>query len=359
MAKLNWSKVKQPCFVWKVRPSDAVCKALTDPNNPASGYHRVTGNRKALRLLGRFAEGVLKKWDHDAGTKAVALVGPSSSGKTWTAESHATVLGLPFVEVAPEFASMDALFARIKGELERAGLKLVAQKKEADQPFDFVFPPVVVFIDEAHMVKKPLQKGGLLKAIDDADRTMLLSDGTFVNTSKVHWVIGTTEFYDLFDPLRKRFDPITLVSHTKAELAEMVLKKHPDLGDAVAKRVAHYVRIPRAANNFVKSLREYKDSSPSESWLTLVEEVARDKEIGANGLTLSEMKVLEALSSGPVGKEALPSIVGLRAAELWSEVIPTLEVNTPDMPALVVRTRKGIALTDAGRGVLAAAAVAA
>jgi|SRR5581483_1576581 len=358
MAKLNWSKVKQPCHVWPVVPA-RVRKMLVDPSNPKSGYHPVTGNGKALRMLGKFAEGVLATEDHDAGRKAFALVGPASSGKSWTAYHHvAKVLNLTFVDVTPEFKTADELFAIIQRELEKNGLALVKQVTSADQPYEYVLPPCGVFIDEAHQIKKSLQKGVLLKAIEANDRTLMLADGSKVSTAKVHWIVGTTHFYDLFKPLRSRFEKVKLVSHTKAELAVMARKANRDLPAEVCERVAHYCRLPREVNDFIRSLRDYHRSDGGDL-LALVEEVARDKDIDEGGLTAEQVLVLKALKDGPVGKETLPAVTGLEESELFNDVLPGLMLTTPDMPALVVPSRQGFRLTPAGQAELASRRAAA
>ncbi|MGH7175616.1 MAG: AAA family ATPase [Minisyncoccia bacterium] len=358
MAKLNWSKVKQPCHVWPVVPV-RVRKLLVDPSNPKSGYYPITGNRKALRKLGKFSEGVLGTEDHDAGGKAYALIGPASSGKSWTALHHVSkVLGLTFVDVSPEFKTADELFAIIQKELEKNGLQLVKQVASADQPYDYVLPPCGVFIDEAHSLAKKLQKGVLLKAIEANDRTLQLSGGVKVSTHKVHWLVGTTHFFDLFKPLRSRFERVKLVSHTKAELAVMAGKANKDIPVEVCERVAHYCRLPREVNDFIKTLRDYHRSDGGDL-LTLVEEVARDNDIDAGGLNAEQVLVLQALKDGPVGKETLAVVTGLEESELMNEVLPGVMLSTPDMPALVVPSRQGYRLTPAGQTELAKRAMAA
>jgi Holliday junction resolvasome RuvABC ATP-dependent DNA helicase subunit len=357
MTKTNWSKIKQPCFVWGrpdgPGPSREVRKAMTDPDNPKSHYHRVTGNRRGLRQLARFAEERLGRHDHDAGDKAFALTGPSSCGKNWTAESHARVLGLPFCMVAPEFKTANALFDTIRRDLERQTIRVVKQGLDADQPFDYVLPPCVVFLDEAHAISMKLQKGVLLKAIDKADRTLTLSDGSKVCTSKVHWIAATTHFYTLFKPLRTRFEVIKLVSHTKVELAEMVKKANKELPVEVCERIAFYSRLPRECNGLVGAVRDYSRSDPDEDWATLLEMVARDKGIDELGLYVEQVAVLSALGNGPVGKDALPSLTAIDPTELESEWLPGLLVTTSDMQALVMKTPRGYVLTPAGREELA------
>jgi Holliday junction resolvasome RuvABC ATP-dependent DNA helicase subunit len=318
---------------------------LTNPDNQKSAYSKFIGNRKAIKRLGRISADALANRNHVARELAVALLGPSSAGKTTLARLHAQVLGLPFVEIGPaSVRTADRLLDLIGKATQEAGYPLVEVKKDNH----YFLPPVVVFLDEVHAFN-PHFFQLLLKAVEYNDHMLETEDGRTADTYNVHWVTATTDRGDLPTQFDNRFMQIPLNLYSKEEVGQIILAKHPQIGDDAAKLVAHYnSRVPREADAFAREMLLEARLSPGQSWVDVAKRIAEDREIDEHGMTLQRVRILTALGQRPVSEERLAQVAGCKVKELNKHVLPALTSFPDGEEPMVVVTTKGYTITAKG-----------
>jgi len=338
-------------------PSQAMRRWLTDPANSSCPLSRFIGNDKAKERLSRAAYAAWGREDHCCSEQSFALLGPSSAGKTTLARLFGETVMLPFVEVHPRAVRNAAeLFWLVPRKLESivvdfptgpASLKLIVGDN-----YDWVLPPMVVFVDEVHALDKDMVPE-LLKGIEPKDGIMAVGDGYNADCRNVCWIVATTERGRLFPPFENRFCKIQLEMHGAAEIAEIVGLNNPDWGTNVCRLVAKYTsRVPREALAFAIDMRLEKDMNGGE-WTDVAARVARSHGIDQFGLTRKRLHILTALGQiGPIARGRMCDIAQCAAEELEKFQMPVLLSCTADDAAMVVVTSRGYAITGRGLGEL-------
>lgn len=310
------------------------------------------GNEQAIRRLSRAVFCAFGKEDHCCSEYSFALCGPPSTGKTHLAKLFAKTIGLPFVVIEPQMArKVHDIFEEVSSVCENFSKDNV--KKGDLSLFDYgeskyIFPPLVIFIDEVHNLKSNVVQG-LLKATEPKDRTMITEQGFSVNTRNVCWLIATTDRGDLFDAFDTRFQKITLRLYSKKEMAKIIKLSNPDWSDDVCDLVAKYnSQVPREALAFARDMRVEHEIYPQD-WESVASKVAEDHGIDPFGMTYMRVEVLKALGQAPMSASQLPFIVHVKEEELRKYIMPPLLGKTPDrqMP-LVTVTSKGYTITGSG-----------
>lgn len=319
------------------------------PDNPELSLNKFIGNKEAIRRLSRAVFSAYGKTNRDCSDYSFALCGPASTGKTFLARLFAEDLGIPFVVIEPQSVKrVQDIFDEIENAC--AGFEHDISLVEHDGN-KYYPPPMVVFIDEVHNLKNSVVQG-LLKATEPNDRTMVTEDGLEVDTSRVCWMIATTDRGDLFDAFDTRFQKINLRLYSKEEMACIIKMNNPDWDDDTCMIVAKYnSQVPREAIAFAKDMRVEREMS-EDSWENVAATVARDHEIDEYGMTFKRVEVLKALGQNPVSASQLPFVIHVKEEELKKFIMPPLMSRTPDQEPMVTVSSRGYTITLAGLAAL-------
>jgi len=326
---------------------------------PRPYFSNIVGQDIAKRKLRRAAVNALQKWDHNCCEYSFLITGPSSVGKTTLVKAFAGIVNLPFVEVSPRSVqTMDDLFNLIHHALAQCNppLPLMPIKRANN----YELPPCIIFIDEAHALRKGIQND-LLKAIEADDRQFTTEAGENVSTANVCWFFATTEVGDLFGPLLNRFTEINLKPYNREEIAEIVRKKYPVLDIETCRDIAHYEsRVPRRAISFANELLQEAQQRPGIDLCYLIKEIAEENEIDEYGMHKRHLHILRLLAEKPVSKDRLALSLQVGKEELERLIMPPIMLSTVDNPSLVTVCQAGYTLTEHGlqelmkRGMLSA-----
>lgn len=328
-------------------PSDTFRRIWADPKSSDNPFRKYVGNEAAIRRLSRAAYVAFGDKNHLC-PHNFALIGPASTGKTSVAKMFAELLELPFVEIDPRSINQvnDILIAT--GEVLKKTVNSRGESLEINiEGQNLVLPPCVIFIDEVHLLKRSVVQG-LLKATEPNDRQMQTEVGWKVDTSRVTWIIATTERGLLFDAFDTRFIKINLNLYSLEEIAKIVKINFPKWDDKVCELVAKYGgRVPREVLAFAREVDlEYQMNGGT--WERAVKVVAQDSGIDEFGMTYQRVEILKALGNGPLSKSRMTHVAGCKEEELVKFVMPTLFVNTSDQQPLVSVASRGYVITEAG-----------
>lgn len=338
-------KVFQRQMKFSVMDRDSRRQAV-DPSNSSFPINKFVGNEEARRRLSRAVFAALGSTNRCCSDYSFALCGPASTGKTYLAKLFAESLDLPFVSIEPQSVkSVHDIFLEIE-KVCREHHKSIALVQNEDG--GYILPPMVVFIDEVHNLRKKVVQG-LLKATEPSDRTMVTEEGLKVCTSHVCWMIATTDRGDLFDAFDTRFQKVNLRLYSKKEMAKIIKMNNPDWSDDVCLLVAKYnSHVPREALAFARDMRVEHDMSGSVSWEQAAAIVAQDHGIDALGMTNSRVDVLKALGQRPISCTQLQYVVHVKEDELKKFVMPPLLAKTSESEPLVTVSTRGYTITLEG-----------
>lgn len=335
----------------------AVCK----PPRQFPPLENLIGNADAVSRLTRGAFDAWTKTPRSAADLSLAFIGPASSGKTTCAAHYSAAVCLPFVEIQPqEVLDIGDIYVKIREAVDGAEVLnpltgetehfecIVLERDENHVATKIILPPCVVFIDEVHRLRPKIVQGGLLKACEHSDRSMMTEDGIFVDTSHVCWIVATTERGKLFSAFETRFSKVSLRLYSEHETAQILKLKYPKLPDAACLEAAHYCRsVPREAMAFAREMIAERKLT-RHAWEDCAAAVARDNGIDEYGMTLQRLQILTILAGGPVPKNRLAVRLGVKPLELERFILPPLQSVTPDQPDMLVSVcPKGFCLTPA------------
>ena len=327
-------------------------RKFVSPNNTNLPLNKFIGNEEAIRRLSRAAFSAFGNSNHDCSDYSFALCGPPSTGKTYLTKLFAQTLDLPFVVIEPQMVkTTHDIFEEINRVLQEYSGRGIDKKELSLFDYgdkNFIAPPMVVFIDEVHNLKNSVVQG-LLKATEPNDRVMITEEGCIMDTSKICWMIATTDRGDLFDAFDTRFQKISLRLYSKKEMARIIKMNNPDWSDDVCLLVSNYnSQVPREAIAFAKDMRVEYEMNPS-SWEEVAKVVAKDHSIDDFGLTNSRVEVLKALGQNPMSASQLPFVIHVKEDELRKYIMPPLLSRTLDQAVpLVTVCSKGYVITKMG-----------
>lgn len=321
-------------------------RLAVDPANPDFELNGFVGNKEARRRLGRAVFSALGKRNRCCSDYSFALCGPASTGKTYLAKLFARSLGLPFVSIEPQSVRrVHDIFLEVEKACRSHNENIALVKNEDGE---YIFPPMVIFIDEVHNLRKNVVQG-LLKATEPNDRTMVTEEGVVVATDYVCWVIATTDRGDLFDAFDTRFQKVNLNLYSKGEMAQIIKMNNPDWDDETCLIVAKYnSHVPREALAFARDMRVEYEMNGCVSWEQAAAIVAKDHGIDRLGMTEARVKVLKALGQRPISSAQLQYVVHVKEEELKRFVMPPLLARTPDSEPLVTVSTRGYTITLEG-----------
>jgi hypothetical protein len=324
-----------------------------DPSNPISPYYGFIGNRRALDKVIRIDFETLGRYNHLCSDLNLAVIGEAGCGKNELVKRHARANKLPFVEISPKsikrvqdiFVEIDRVCSAWK---DSEGRKLDLQLVEYVGDYDYLIPPVNVFIDEVHALAAPVVQG-LLKATEFKDAMLVTEKNIRVNCKNVHWIIATTDRGKLFDAFDTRFTKVILNLYTKDEVAQIIQGENKDWDLTTCKLVAHFCgRVPREALAFAREMRLEHNMNSNLSWKDVAYKIANDNEIDPFGMTFKRLAIIKALGQGPIGKANLPVIAGVKVEELEKFIMPWLLATTSDQESMVGVDTRGYHITKAG-----------
>lgn len=336
--------------------ADAVSPAqITVPTVPLEIRQRVTeafsgfiGNRAAVDGLKR---AILKAplFTPPQLPASYLFTGNPSTGKTELARRVARCLGLPFVSLDGRgLATRERLFELVDGALRDTGQQANRVGLQYQKPV-LEYPPLVVFIDEIHLVPRSIQES-LLTALEPKDRFLLLSDRV-ARLPRATFLFATTRPSDVDMAFRTRCTEIPLQNYTEDEVATIVGLAYSEWPDPLRRKIAKLGRfVPRIALELARELAnealvsEHQERSLDEH----LEEVRRTRLIDSNGLGLSDIEYLELLDreARPLGeRHILTMLTNIDKDRFLEEVEPLLVARMK----LVRRTERGREITHEGR----------
>jgi Holliday junction resolvasome RuvABC ATP-dependent DNA helicase subunit len=321
-------------------------RMIVDPNNSTYPLNKFIGNEEARRRLSRAIFSALGNKNRNCSDYSFALCGPASTGKTHLAKLFADVLKIPFVSIEPQsIRRVHDIFLEIEKTCAKFDERISLVEYEGQKYF---LPPMIVFIDEVHNLKRSIVQG-LLKATEPNDRTMITEEGYEILTHKVCWMIATTDRGDLFDAFDTRFQKVNLRLYSKKELAQIIRMNNPDWSEEVCLLVAKYSSsVPREALAFARDMRVEHEMNGKASWEEVASIVAKDHGIDKHGMTLSRVEILRTLGQSPVSSAQLPFVVHVKEDELKKFIMPPLMSRTPDQEPFVTVSSRGYTITKAG-----------
>ena len=210
------------------------------------------GNRAAIDTLKR---GILKARLSDPPQLPASylLTGNPSTGKTELSRRVALALGLPFVSLDGRgLVGRERLFELIDDRLRDYGLHAHQIGTQYQRP-QLQYPPLVVFVDEVHLVPKLVQES-LLTALEPKDRSVLLEDKLAL-LPQVTFLFATTRPSNVDLAFRTRCTEVLLQDYTEEEVATIVGLEHRDWPEPLRRRIARYGRlVPRISLEIAREL---------------------------------------------------------------------------------------------------------
>lgn len=324
---------------------------MIDENNPNCPLNKFIGNKEAIRRLSRAAFSAFSKENRDCSDYSFAICGPPSTGKTYLAKLFASTLELPFVQIEPQaIKKVHDIFLETQKVCKEYSKGVIAGSLSLHDygGNKYVLPPMIIFIDEVHNLKSSVVQG-LLKATEPKDRVMFTELGYYVSTSKVCWIIATTDRGDLFDAFDTRFQKVSLRLYSKQEMSRIVKMNNPDWSNELCLLVAEYnSHVPREAIAFAKDMRVEYEMNPN-LWKEIAKSVAKDHGIDEFGMTFTRLDALKALGQAPISASQMPFVVHVKEEELKKFIMPPLLARTPDQKTpLVTVCNKGYSITPVG-----------
>lgn len=278
-----------------------------------TAFHGFIGNEAAVkRITNDLLRALIDRPPYLS--KNFLFTGQPSTGKTEISRRIAAVLHLPFVKLDGRgLRSRERLFDLIDGELSQQNLTPSQVNTQASLPV-LQYPALVVFIDEVHLVPRPIQES-LLTMLEAADRSVTLSDRIAL-MNRATFLFATTRASDVDAAFRSRCSEVQLKEYSREQVAEMVRLKFP-----VAWPTPVYLaiaqlgrRVPRIALELARELETAITVSEDPS-LTVeqhLEEVRKARELDELGLTLVDLEYLSHLQreNRPIGEQTVLNMMG-------------------------------------------------
>lgn len=281
-------------------------------------------------------------------SESIIFTGPASTGKTLFSKTIAASLRLPYVETTgTSLKSVEQLFEQIDKWLDIEGISHEESGHRGGLPLR-KYPPLVIFIDECHQLKRPVQDA-LLTMTEPSERTAILRNFA-ADMSNTTFLFATTDIGLMEKALKTRAREINLKPYEPEDIAEIIGRIHKGWSSEARKLIAMAGRMtPRIAKERAKDLdrilrQDYKGQKPSES---IVVEVM-NKEWGQDrlGMTDRDRRYLSAIenANGPIGGENIAQQLGIELTEVENDIEPFMI-----RLGLIKKGQSGRELTEDGK----------
>ena len=345
--------------------------AENNVDNPLNDIVYGLNNKGNINTLTDSIFTALSRPNRRANDCSFAIFAQSGQGKSHVVRTFASAIGLPFVNApATSLKTVDDLFKMIMTTYSQSSFKgdsLFPNPNHVDTKFpaitrldrddyQYMIPPIVVFLDEAHAIPKKMMEAGLLTAMEPDDHWMSVNyegETVTVDTRNICWVLATTEKGMLFDAFINRV--VSLIEWQNAgpeELAQIVRMKVKKLtgqtpSDLFCESVAGMRRVPREAISFAKKAMNKKRVIPSLTWDEICQRVASDMGLDEWGLNKKQVDILAALGQRPIAESRLTAVAKCRIEQIRKYELPELMSYDNGGP-FIVSSSRGLCITVAG-----------
>ena len=315
------------------------------PQDVEQAFAGYIGNRAAVRRL-KIACAVANS--SSAGTLPINLMlcGPGGLGKTELARRVARALDLPLIDVpADTIRSVDGLLERVQDMLQTLDVEPEMMGRDSGLP-KRRYPPLVIFLDEIHRLRKPDQ---FLNLFEPNERRAV-STREVGDFSAATFIGATTDKGLLAAPFRSRFNMVDLDPYSAEEVAQIIAPGFQPLQVAQQFLIALADisrRNPRVALERARELRTHHSFDAAAYPLSLegLQRVAAEMwSVDAHGLSNSDREYLRALRNGRRGFSSLCQLVPVGTDEIRTVIEPYLL-----QLGLINITPQGRELTELGR----------
>jgi len=213
------------------------------------------------------------------------------------------------------------------------------------------YPPLVIFIDECHQLKRPVQDA-LLTMTEPTEKRAILPLFA-ADMSNATFLFATTDIGQMAKPLKTRAREINLQPYEPEEIAEILGRIHKGWSPVVRRLLAFAGRLtPRIAKERAKDLdrilkQDFEGQKPNENLVLgiMKEEWGQDR----NGMTERDRRYLKVVADakGAIGGENIAQQLGIEVAEAENDIEPFLL-----RLGLLRKGPTGRELTERGRGFL-------
>jgi len=352
-------------------PTEAEIRMSLAENNTHCPLNQIVCsplNHGNLNILRTFAFTAHKRFNRSCRGCNFGIYAGSGQGKTYVVKQWADCIGIPFVLI--QSASLEDTY-----QLFQEVTETFQKSKFNGRPFPpieehrdgmFVFPPCIIFFDEAHAIKPKMMKGGLLNAMEADDGKMTVrepgmkGDIFTVDCKHVCWVAATTERGMLFDAFENRLGTaIEWQPAGKDEVAKIVQLKmskrfadgeiNYELPEEACELVSKFRRIPREAISFAVKMAQKKDMMDTWPWDAIAEQVAKDVGLNEWGMTSKQVMILTALGQRPIAESRIHHVAKCRIEQVERYELPSLmDYSNASGPLVVPVSGKGLCITESG-----------
>lgn len=308
---------------------------------------QIVGQEEAKRQIRRLLEEA-KGLSPVRLSETIMFTGPASTGKTLFSKTIAESLKLPYIETTgTSLRTVEQLFEQIESALGFEDSSYEEIGHSGGLPLR-KYPPLVIFIDECHQLRRPVQDA-LLTMTEPSERRAILRE--FVaDMSNATFLFATTDIGLIVKPLRTRAREINLRPYEIEEIAEIISRIYRGWSLEVRNIIAMAGRLtPRIAKERAKDLdrilkQDYNSQKPSENVVVEIME----KEWGQDrlGMTNRDKRYLTIVENaqGPIGVDNIAQQLDIEVSEVENVIEPYMI-----RLGLIRKTQTGRELTEEGK----------